>query len=98
MSIRLTYYLGKNKTNLKTFCERMNIGSHNELEVYCVSKNIACDVTKEEYEIVFLKEKKNEEKIIEKTKAKPKAKPKTRRRSRKPKAKTTGNSDSKDNS
>lgn len=94
MSIRLTYYLGKNKTNLKTFCERMNIGSHNELEVYCVSKNIACDVTKEEYEIVFLKEKKNEEKIIEKTKAKPK----TRGRSRKPKAKTTGNSDSKDNS
>tara|TARA_R110000782_G_scaffold85581_1_gene166332 strand:- start:414 stop:569 length:156 start_codon:yes stop_codon:yes gene_type:complete len=51
-------------------------------------------MTQEDYECSFPKEKKvkNEEKIIEKPKVK------ARRRGRKPKAKTAGNSDSKDNS
>jgi len=96
MSIRLTYYLGKNKTHLKTFCERMNLKSYDELYSFCNIKNIKCDVTEEEYIALFPKEKKkkkkNEEKIIEKPKAK------TRGRGRKSKPKTAGNSDSKNNS
>jgi hypothetical protein len=94
MSIRLTYYLDKNKTHLKTFCERMNLKSYDELYSFCNIKNIKCDVTEEEYIALFPKEKKkkNEEKIIEKPKAK------TRGRGRKSKPKTAGNSDSKNNS
>ena len=95
MSIRLTYYLGKNKIDLKKFCEHMNIKSYNDLFAYCADKNIKCDMTQEDYDAFFPKEKKkkNEEKIIEK----PKAKPKTRRRSRKSKTKSTGNTNSKNN-
>ena len=94
MSIRLTYYLGKNKTSLKTFCEKMNLKSHSDLLSYCVLKNITCDVSEEEYATLLPEEKKrkNEEKIIQKPKAK------ARRRGRKPKAKGTRNSDSKNNS
>jgi len=93
MSIRLTYYLGKNKIDLKKFCEHMNIKSYNDLFAYCADKNIKCDMTQEDYDAFFPKEKKkkNEEKIIEKPKAK------TRRRGSKPKAKTARNSNSKNN-
>ena len=94
MSIKLSYYLGKNKIDLKKFCIQMNFKSFNEVNIYCVNNRIKCDMTQEDYECSFPKEKKvkNEEKIIEKPKVK------ARRRGRKPKAKTAGNSDSKDNS
>ena len=94
MSIKLSYYLGKNKIDLKKFCIQMNFKSFNEVNIYCVNNRIKCDMTQEDYECSFPKEKKvkKEEKIIEKPKVK------ARRRGRKPKAKTAGNSDSKDNS
>jgi len=96
MSIKLTYYLGKNKIDLKRFCQKMNIESYDDLFTYCTDRNIKCDMTQEDYEEFFPKEKKkkNEEKIIKK----PKAKSKTRGRGRKSKDKSTGNSDSKNNS
>ena len=96
MSIKLTYYLGKNKIDLKRFCEQMNFKSYHDLFVYCTDRNIKCDMTQKDYEGFFpkAKKKKNEEKIIEK----PKAKSKTRGRGRKSKDKSTGNSDSKNNS
>ena len=95
MSIKLTYYLGKNKIDLKRFCQKMNIESYDCLFSYCTNKNIKCDMTQEDYNSFFPKEKKikNEEKIIEK----PKTSAKTRRRGRKSKVKSTGNIDSKNN-
>ena len=94
MSIRLSYYLGKNKIDLKKFCIQMSFKSFHDVNLYCVNNRIKCDMTQEDYEASFPKEKKekNEEKNIEKPKVK------AGRRGRKPKAKTAGNSDSKDNS
>lgn len=94
MSIKLSYYLGKNKIDLKKFCEQMNLKSYNDITKYCSDKNINCDILQEDVFSFFIKVEKveNEEKIIEKPKVK------ARRRGRKPKAKTAGNSDSKDNS
>ena len=91
MSIKLSYYLGKNKIDLKKFCEQMNLKSYNDITKYCSDKNINCDILQEDVFSFFIKVE-NEEKIIEKPKVK------ARRRGRKPKAKTAGNSDSKDNS
>ena len=66
MSINLSYYLGKNKIDLKKFCIQIACKSYNELLNYCIVKNITCDISKEDYESFFPKEKivQNEEKII----------------------------------
>ena len=97
MSIKLSYYLGKNKIDLKKFCEQMNYKSYDDITVYCSDRNINCDISKKDTDIFFIKVEKvekveNEEKIIKKPAAK------TRRRSRKPKAKTARTSTPKDNS
>ena len=94
MSIKLSYYLGKNKIDLKKFCEQMNFKSYDDITVYCSDRNINCDVSKEDADIFFTKPDKveNEEKIIKKPAAK------TRRRSRKSKAKTARTPTSKDDS
>ena len=97
MSIKLSYYLGKNKIDLKKFCEQMNFKSYDDITVYCSGRNINCDISKEDTDIFFIKVEKvekveNEEKIIKKPAAK------TRRRSRKSKAKTARTSTPKDNS
>mgnify|MGYP003647160084 FL=1 len=93
MSINLSYYLGKNKIDLKKFCIQVDCKSYDELRSYCILKNITCDISKEDYESFFPKEKivQNEEKIIKKSKAKP------RGRRKKQKAKIPGNSNTKDN-
>ena len=72
----------------------MNFKSYHDIAVYCVDKNINCDISKDDTDIFFTKLNKvtDEETIIEKPAAK------TRRRSRKSKAKTAGTSTPKDNS
>ena len=94
MSIKLSYYLGKNKIDLKKFCEQMNFKSYNDITKYCSDKNINCDIPQEDTFNFFIKVEKveNEEKIIKKPAAK------TRRRSRKSKAKTARTSTPKDDS
>ena len=97
MSIKLSYYLGKNKIDLKKFCEQMNLKSYNDITKYCSDKNINCDILQEDVFSFFIKVEKvekveNEEKIIKKPAAK------TRRRSRKSKAKTARTSTPKDDS
>lgn len=96
MSINLTFFLNKNKTNLKRLCTQFNITTYTMLEDFCNSKNIKCNINIDATQDVFgldvkdiktVKEEKNEEN-----------KPKTRRRGRKPKTKKSGNANKASNS
>jgi hypothetical protein len=97
MSINLTFFLNKNKTNLERLCTQFNITTYTMLEKFCNSKNIKCNIDINKFQDAFVlnikdvkpdkKEDKNEEK-----------KPKARRRSRKSKTKKGGNVDKASNS
>ena len=94
MSIKLSYYLSKNRIDLNQFCIQMKFKSYHDIFVYCAGRNIICDILKDDADNIFKTENKesNEEKIIKKPAAK------TRRRSRKSKAKTARTSTPKDDS
>lgn len=100
MSIKLSFYLNRNKSNLKQMCEQLSIKSYSELLEHCFSATIDCDVSQKEYDEIFNKKEvvKNESKKRNstpksKTAGGTETKAKTRRRGRKPKAKTDGNAD-----
>ena len=99
MSIRLKFYIGKNKTNLETFCAQIKATSYEDLLSYCSARNITCDVTQEEYNKLFAKKEviKDESKQSVSPAKKPEVS-KTRRRGRKPKAQKSRNADKKSDS
>ena len=97
MSIRLTFYMSKNKVSLERLCKQFDISSYDELVEYCAMKRFKCDVSQKEFDAIFKKEKvvKNE---TSKPKTIAKPAPKTRRRGRKPKVKKDGNANKKSSS
>ena len=64
--LKLSYYLGKNKIDLKKFCEQMNFKSYNDITKYCSDKNIRCDISQEDMYNFFIKVEKVEK--VEKVK------------------------------
>tara|TARA_X000001388_G_scaffold63476_1_gene49439 strand:+ start:933 stop:1226 length:294 start_codon:yes stop_codon:yes gene_type:complete len=94
MSIRLTFFISKNRIDIKRLCAQFDINTYEELKQFCASKRIKCDISQKEFDEVHEKNKvvKNE---TTKNTLPEKPKPKTGRRGRKPKAKKDGNADQK---
>ena len=94
MSTRLTFFINKNRIDLKNFCIQFNVNTYDDLKQYCSSRGIKCDITQKEFDEAHKKNDVAKNETTE-TKLPKEPKPKARRRGRKPKVKKDGNADQK---
>ena len=104
MKIDLTFFMNKNRINLKKFCEINNLTSYESLVAYCSEKNFVC-VEEKFYSEVFpskINQSKDETESKKISNVKPKPNPKNptsakkRRSSRTSKTRRSGPADKKD--